>query len=164
MSARPPGLPLKLKISDLLTNDTDPEADPFALTSLSLTTNNVTLQTNATHLFYTNPANVNDRFEYVVSDIYGGRATGTVFILLQTNLTGQATQITPGSNGTVTTTFAGVPGYPYQVQRATNLTFTGGLRLWNTNAPAHGLFRVFDDFSDLGAPPPAAWYRSRHNP
>jgi hypothetical protein len=31
-------------------------------------------------------------------------------------------------------------------------------------APPPGLFQVFDDFSDLGAKPIAAYYRIRYNP
>jgi hypothetical protein len=50
------------------------------------------------------------------------------------------------------------------VQRATNVQFSGPLRLWSTNAPPAGLFQVFDDFLDLGGPPSEAYYRTRYNP
>jgi hypothetical protein len=163
--SRTPGLPLEIKISSLLANDSDPELDAFWLTSIATTTtNNFTMMTNATCLFYTNSANVNDQFTYTITDVYGGVSTGTVSIIMATNVTAQAISVTLGTNSTVTASFAGVPGYPYQVQRATNVAFTGTLRVWGTNAPPLGLFQVFDDFSDLGAKPIAAYYRLRYNP
>ncbi len=57
-----------------------------------------------------------------------------------------------------------MPWYPYEVQRATNVSFTGTLRLWTTNAPADGLWQVVDDFSDLGGMPTEAFYRMRSKP
>jgi hypothetical protein len=63
------------------------------------------------------------------------------------------------ANGGAGITFNAIPFYSYQIQRATNLTFTGGVRFWSTNAPAGGMFQVPDDFSDLGGQPPQAFYR-----
>jgi hypothetical protein len=162
---RTQGFSLKIKIADLLTNDSDPDLDPFGLTSISATTtNNVTLHTDDSYIYYTNNLNVDDEFTYTVRDSYGGTSIGTVSIVVNTNLFGLVTHIELGANSTVTASFAGVPACPYQVQRATNAVFTGMLRLWNTNAPADGLFQVFDDFFDLGGPPSQAYYRTRYNP
>jgi hypothetical protein len=162
---RAPGLPLQVPISAVLANDSDPNLDALWLTSVSATTtNNVTLQTNASYIFYTNSLNVDDKFTYTVQDAYGGMSTGTVFIVVSTNVFGRVTHIELGANPTVMLSLAGVAGYPYQVQRATNVEFSGTWHVWNTNAPTNGLFQVFDDFSDLGAPPSAAFYRTRYNP
>ena len=68
------------------------------------------------------------------------------------------------TNTTAMVTCSGLAGYPYQVQRGTNVLFTRMLRLWDTNAPASGFFGVTDDFSDLPAPPSNAFYRLIYNP
>jgi len=72
-------------------------------------------------------------------------------------VTTQAISVTLGTNSTVTASFAGVPGYPYQVQRAAKVAFIGTLRVWSTNAPPRGLFQAFDNFSDLGSLPVEAY-------
>jgi hypothetical protein len=162
---RAPGLPLKIRIPSLLTNDLDPDLDAFWLAGISAaSTNNVVLYTNGSYIYYTNQLNVDDKFSYTVQDTFGGTSSGEVFILVRTNVFGLATHIELGTNSSVTASFAGVPEYAYQVQRATNLEFSGRLRLWDTNAPSAGLFQVFDDFSDLGTPPGAAYYRTRYSP
>jgi hypothetical protein len=53
--------------------------------------------------------------------------------------------------------FAGIPGYKYDVQVSTNLT--DWTTLWTTNAPAGGVF----EFNDPAAPQPNAYYRLRWN-
>jgi hypothetical protein len=68
------------------------------------------------------------------------------------------------TNTTAVVTCAGLSGYPYQVQRGTNVFFTGTLSLWDTNVPANGFFSVTDDFSKLAGPPANAFYRLRYNP
>ncbi|MEI6075257.1 MAG: hypothetical protein WCS94_06770 [Verrucomicrobiota bacterium] len=68
------------------------------------------------------------------------------------------------TNRLATVNFRGVAGYPYQVQRGTNVLFAGTLRFWTTNMPAGGYFTVTDDFSDLAVPPATAFYRLRYNP
>jgi hypothetical protein len=68
------------------------------------------------------------------------------------------------AGGGANITFNAIPFYSYQIQRATNLTFTGGVRLWSTNAPVGGMFQVPDDFSDLGGQPPQAFYRLIYSP
>jgi len=160
------GLSLKINKSALLANDSDPDLDTFGSPVVSATsTNNVTLYADATSIYYTNSLNVDDQFTYTVTDSFGGMSAGTVFIIVNTNVAGRVTHVALGADSTVTASFAGVPGYPYQAQRSTNAEFIGTLRLWETtNAPPDGLFQVFDDFSDLGAPPSASFYRSRYSP
>lgn len=162
---RTPGLSLKIKLADLVTNDYDPDSDSFSLSSVAtVTTNNSALGNYSGFILYTNTQNVNDKFTYTVTDSIGGVSTGSVFIVINTNVVGQSTSVAFDTNGSVSVSFSGIPTYPYQVQRASNVTFTGILRLWNTNAPATGGFRVTDDFSDIGGRPPQAYYRLRYNP
>ena len=53
--------------------------------------------------------------------------------------------------------FAGIPGYSYDVQRATNLTPpVAWTTLHNTNCPPLGLF----DYIDLTPPAGQAYYRT----
>jgi hypothetical protein len=64
--------------------------------------------------------------------------------------------INPGGNP-VTTSYSGTPGHIFNVQRSTNLL--SWTTILTTNAPASGLFICTDNFSDLGGPPPYAFYR-----
>ncbi len=60
--------------------------------------------------------------------------------------------------GLPTLNFGGISGYAYSLQRSTNLS--DWTTLWTTNAPPGGVFQ----FTDPGAPPPAAYYRLQYNP
>jgi hypothetical protein len=129
---------------------------------VSITTNGLALSTDSTNIYV--PANtVADRFTYTIQDGFGGTNLALVMIPITATSIGQGTSVSL-SGGSATVNFAGVEGLPYEIQRATNVTFTGTLRLWLTNAPAGGLFSVTDDFSDLGTPPPTAYYRLRYAP
>jgi hypothetical protein len=168
---RPANVSLKIAISDLLTNVTDAYGYPITLVSVGTSTNGSTLATNSTYIFYTNSVtpNVNDSFNYTVSDGNGGTAIGTVMIIMNNNLTGPTGLNLNISSTKVTANFYGWPGFRYTVERSTNLS--GGLG-WvpiSTNtAPTNGLIQVQDGFLDLGIPvppgPAAAYYRLRYNP
>jgi len=160
--SRPSGISLKIKIVDLLTNATDADLDTLSLASVSAaTTNGTALSTDSTYVFV--EANtVNDAFTYTVQDGFGGTNSGTVLISIVATNPGQSQIVFTG--GTAIVTFAGIPGYSYTAERATNVTFTGLLRTWTTNAPTNGVFQVVDDFSDLGEPPSQAFYWLRYNP
>ena len=132
---------------------------------IATSTNGVALVTNATHIFYTNPNNVEDEFTYTVRDVRSYRAgdtvrtaTGTIRITVNapggTNFNAVAISFT---NGVVGMRFAGIPGYSYDVQRATNLTPpVAWTTLHNTNCPPLGLF----DYIDLTPPAGQAYYRT----
>jgi polygalacturonase len=153
---RPLDLSLKIPIADLLTNDTDADGDTLTLTGVSITTNGINLATNATYILYTNGPEVDDSFSYTISDSYGGSATGTVFVVISTSLTGQAQTVeVSGTNATLA--FEGLPGGVYEVERSTNLT--SWVFLQETTAPAAGRFQIQDNFADLGSPPTQAYYR-----
>ena len=169
---RNPGVGFTLLVSDLLTNASDPDGDAVALVSVSSSStnglNNVT--TDGTSITYSpgTNGNVPDAFTYTVRDTRAYRAgdtvrtaTGTVVVNVVPALPGQAQAITvSGSNAQVS--FAGSVGYPYAVDRSTNLTAWVTLLL--TNMPPSGLLQFTDDFSDLGGPPATAFYRLRYAP
>jgi hypothetical protein len=64
--------------------------------------------------------------------------------------------INPGGNSVITS-FSGTPNHVFYVERSTN--FLNWTTILTTNAPASGLFISTDNFSDLGSPPPYAFYR-----
>jgi hypothetical protein len=175
--SRPANVSLKISISDLLTNVSDVYGYPITFVGvgsdgLNLTsTNGTTLFTNSTYIFYTNSVtpNVNDSFEYTVSDGHGGTAIGQMVIILNNNIVGQSNVKLNVSSTNVTANFFGWPGFQYTVQRSTNLTQGSGWVSISTNtAPASGLIQVQDGFQDLGIPvppgPASAYYRLRYNP
>ncbi|MFM2082400.1 MAG: hypothetical protein RL380_1091 [Verrucomicrobiota bacterium] len=159
---RTSNLSLKIDIASLITNDTDSDGGTISLTGINLTTtNNITLTTNATDIFYpSNAANVNDRFTYTISDGQGGTATGSVIINLVT-VTGTNSVLTlqlgVPSTGTNTLRFAGVPGFSYISQYATNVAGPWVNYATNT-AAANGLWTNLDRF----ATSPQRFYRAQY--
>lgn len=152
---------VRISIADLLTNVTDVDTDAVSLTSTSTSTNGITLLNSSGFLLYQTTNNVNDQFTYTVNDANGGTATGNANIVVQPFVTGQNAAVTvSGSSATIS--FHGIPGYPYGVQRSTNLT--AWVTILTTNAPANGAFEWTDDFSDLGVVPGSAYYRLQWNP
>jgi hypothetical protein len=177
--ARGNNIPLVISVSDLLTNATDLSGYTITLVGVGtdganlLTTNGATLVNNGAYIFYTNSVtpNVNDSFQYKVSDGQGDTALGTVVITMNNNLTGQASPNLVFGPTSVTGSFFGVPGYRYAVDRSTNLSPGVGLgwvSISTNTAPAGGLFQVTDTFHDLNIPipplPSSVFYRLRYNP
>ena len=90
----------------------------------------------------------------------GGTATGAATIGIIANAAGRALALDLASApGQATVSFTGVPWYSYECQRATNVNFAGTLHVWPVQAGPDGALAVWDDFNDLGAPPPEAYYR-----
>ncbi len=152
---------LRITIADLLTNVTDLDSDTVLLTSASTSTNGISLLNSSGFLLYQTTNNLNDQFNYTVSDGNGGTNTGSVNIVVQPFVTGQNATVTV-SGSTAKVSFNGIPGYTYGVQRSTNLT--AWATIVTTNAPANGAFEWTDDFSDLGVVPGSAYYRLQWNP
>jgi hypothetical protein len=171
--ARSANISLKIAISDLLTNVTGGDG-PITLVGVGtdglnlLSTNGTTLFTNSTYILYTNSVtpNVNDSFNYTVSDSLGESGIGTVLITINNNnIVGQTNVNLIVSSTNVTANFFGVPGFRYTVDRSTNLTQGLGWVPISTNtAPTNGLMQVVDNFLDLGIMPSNAFYRLRYNP
>jgi hypothetical protein len=176
---RAPGTGVKIFLADLLTNCSDADGDLLTLASCDLTTSNgVELATNSTLILYPSSTNnIADSFKYIINDGYGGYATNTVTIAINTMVTGQATINLVGQ--TATLGFFGIPGYKYAVQRSVNsmsawqdLTtvaasdvLPGGTMVDNSGvitAPATGAFTVTD--SDPPSNPSSVYYRLRAAP
>jgi hypothetical protein len=162
------GLGIHISVTNILGHVTDPESDPITLAGFTTPsyTNlvSLTLVSNVSNYFLNYPAttNVDDRFEYWVTDGHGNYATNSVNIhvvdttIAGTPITGQMTTNTaPGTSFTVK--YFGVISNFYVLQRATNLTFA-----WvniATNRMTNPPVIVIDNFTDLSVPPDAAYYR-----
>ena len=158
---RPRNVPLKIRISNLLTNASDLNSDTLTFAGVSSSTNGATLNTNAAYILYNIPpgGNVSDSFTYTVSDGHL-TATGTVLINLVPDPIGTLSNVVAegvDADNHPVITFAGIPGYSYSVQRTQDLT---GTPVWaglmTTNAPAGGLFK----FTDQSPPGGSAFYRA----
>ncbi len=148
----------KILISDLLTNASDVDGDTLSLTAVGTSTNGVALDTNSFpgYVAYYNSNTVTDQFTYFVADGYGG--TNSAVITLNSSSpassTGQVASLTI-TGGVASMTFLGIPGFTYNVQRATNDVSGPWFTIWTTNAPAGGAFQ----FDDSGVTAPSAYYR-----
>ena len=153
--SRPKDTPLKIAISDLLTNASDPDGDSISLLSVgSPSTNGATVTMDTNFVYYTPPAvnpNVTDTFTYTVADVYGATNQGTVTVTIAPPTNGQSVNITglaTLADGTTEISFAGIPGRTYLIQAATNLTPTITWTTIGTNtAGTNGLFQ----FNDLNS-------------
>ena len=162
--SRPKGASLKIKLSDLLANDSDTDGGTLVVTNITLvTTNGVTLYSNANLLVYSNSVtpDANDRFSYTITDGQGGSATAFVFINVIPATNSVATGSITVSGGAVNLVFHGIPGQSYGIQRSTNsgsiwTTFTN--KVANTGAPV-GQINVTDTFEGVSPIPSSAMYR-----
>jgi len=175
--ARGNNLSLQIPINNLLAHVSDIDGDSIALIGVGnngfnqTTTNGATLTTNTVSIIYTNSVtpNVNDAFNYAVSDGQGGTNIGTVLVKLSSTIFDQTNVVTMSFAATqVTVNFYGIPGTPYIVERSTNLISGSGWVPISTNtAPANGLFQIQDNFHDLGIPippvPTSVFYNLRYN-
>jgi autotransporter-associated beta strand protein len=155
---------LQIPFVTLVTNATDADADSLAVAGCNLTsTNGVSLTTNATSVTYSNRASVTDQFSYTISDGRGGVATGVVNIVNIGSSPAAEFVGTPGPNGSsLHLQFSATPGWTYYLERSTNLPVW--VTIWTNTAPPGGLFDFTDNFLDLPAPPPSAFYRLRWQP
>jgi hypothetical protein len=159
--ARAKNVPIKIRITDLMTNGFDPDGETAVFFGAGPTsTNGGAISTNSTYVFYSLPGsnpNLPDRFAWRIRDGFQGLGLGTVIINV-TNAFGTVSTISV-SGSTATVMSSGIAGYSYELQRSTNLT--SWVTLLTTNTPAGGIFEFVDNFSDLGGPPPQAFYRLR---
>jgi hypothetical protein len=172
---RRPDIPLKIRISDLLTNAPDANGATVTLTGVSaLSTNGVTVKTNPVFVFYDRPPRNTypiDSFNYMVTDSSGATATGTIIVVLDSDVSkppGISLQIPPEIisiqllNCMPLLTCAGTPGVTYYIQATTSLTPPIQWTVVSTNvAGTNGQFQ----FMDSGCSNyPARFYRAFWHP
>jgi hypothetical protein len=163
--SRQKGVSLKIAKSDLMVGTSDPDSgDSVSFDALASNgTQGATVTQDANYIYYEPVNDNNDTLQYRVKDTRGGFTTKNIPISVVGG-DGQG-QIVAVTGGTVTVSFAGVPGYTYQIQRSTNLV--DWATLVTTNAPGNGVFEWTDDFSDLNVPPdppPSSAYYQLHRP
>jgi autotransporter-associated beta strand protein len=155
---------LQIPFATLTSAATDADGETLTLAGVNLiSTNGIILTTNASSLTYSNLASVTDQFSYTITDGRGGSATGIVSIVnLGTPPSAQFTNSPSVSGTSVVLHFTGTPGWPYYLERSTNLVDWATI---STNVtPPSGVVDYTDDFHDLAAPASAAFYRLRWSP
>lgn len=155
---------VKLHVSQLLANDSDPDRDALTLVSLDATSQRgVPLVREGPWVLYPAPPGLtnNDTFAYVASDGYGWLTVGTVEVQVgapdvQPTYTTLGIQLSAEPPG-VQLRFVGIPGRQYRIQATDNLTAPAWVTLGQARADATGLYHYFDA---AGALPPGRYYRS----
>jgi chitodextrinase len=117
---------VKVAVSTLLANDTDPDGDPLSLIWVtSPTANKATVVLDGDWVFYTPPSGFtgNDQFTYVVSDGRGETAAGAVQVQIKTDNSESHNKaaIEDLHNGCFRVTFNGIPDRTYTVQYSQDL-------------------------------------------
>jgi len=163
--SRTPGTKLHILWSSVSNVWSDPDGDALSVAWINLvSTNGITVLTNSQQILYPNAANVNDQLQYAITDGFGGFSTNVINIVINPFAaisTGQSSEASV-SGGKATVSFYGIIGLTYEVQRSTNLVNWVTISI-NTVGPG-GKITVTDRFTDLGAPPPAAYYRLAWQP
>ena len=121
------GLSLKIPVAVLTNNWSDADGDALSLAGIGVSTNGVTVTTNAGTLVYYNTNAVADLFLCVVSDGWGGTNVQNVYVAilpLPTNAIPAITSVS-NSNGTLRLNLAGKSGLTYVLQATTNLVAPG---------------------------------------
>ena len=160
---RTAGLVLEIAIVNLATNWTDVDGDTIALSGVNVSTNGVTVAFDHSYIYYSDTNNVADQFTYTITDGYGGTNTGVVTVLMApaaTNQTQNIIGVAVNGDGSVTVSFAAIPGYTYAVQAATNLAPpVAWTIIGSQQAATNGLWQ----FTDTNAANyPQRFYRSSY--
>ncbi len=148
----------KITVTNLLSNASDVDGDTLSLAGVGASTNGISLVIVGGYVLYYNTNLVDDQFSYTVTDGFGGTNSATITLTAGSSngLGGQVNSFTL-TGGSASMSFAGIPGYLYNVQVSTNITDWN--TIWTTNAPAGGVF----DFTDSAPPQPNAYYRLMWN-
>ena len=148
---RPSGFSFKFSTATVLTNCSDADGDTLTLASvISPTTNNATVFKSGSLILYSpsaTNADVTDRFNYTVSDGFGGVSTGAVVVVVQ-GQTNASPTLGAGSltmsNGVVTLKLFGIPNFTYYIQAATNISSPAWATIGTNVAGTNGVFFYID--------------------
>lgn len=150
---------ISIPIRKLLLFASDPDGDLLALSGVSATSTNggnVVLSGNA--VTYTPATNYTgaDRFTYTVSDGRGGIASAYVLVSVTAGTGQSANMFSPANvSGGVLTSFAGILGRTYTVQRAPSPSGP-----WTTSGTATVGSDGIGSLLDANPPPDGAFYRT----
>lgn len=156
------GTSLKISIPLVLTNYTgDANGDARIFLGAGTSTNGAYISTNSAFIWFAPVNNLPESFTYAVRDNRTYRPGDTVYVatnwitVVVTNAVGYAQAISGINGNDVTVKFAGVPGYAYDVERATNVAGPWSV-VATTNAPSAGVWI----YTDSSPPQPSAFYRT----
>ena len=159
---RKPGKPIRVAVTQLLANDTDPEFDPLSVTGVSaVSANNGGVSLREGQIVYIPPTGSNsdldDAFTYTVSDGTAS-ATGTVTVRVASGSVAPTQNLLsaqPATDG-LHLYFIGVIGKRYSIQRATDLSSPVWVTIGTSIPDSNGRF----EFVDSSAPVGTAFYRA----
>jgi hypothetical protein len=156
---------LLLDTAKLLAGCSDPDGDPLTISGVSATSSNggVVLLTLTNTIAYTPATDYLglDQFSYTVSDGRGGASVGLITVNVASSNAPSVNIVSPPCilpNGHFHVGFAGIPGFTYTVQQATNVT---GPWFYFTNLTA-GVNGLFDLEDPTEPPPPVRYYRTTY--
>ncbi len=100
---------------------TDVDGDALTITGVAGASNG-SASTDGSNITYTATSGPSDSFTYTVNDGFGGSATGTVSVVINTNVANYDQLFADvDNNGTNTVSFLGIPNNNYALDIATNL-------------------------------------------
>jgi len=139
----------KILIADLATNWSDADGDTVTLLKVNTSTNGASVTISGRYVYYSNTNQVDDQFSYMISDGQGGAGPGIVNLLRSSgnndgNQTANITGLTRNTDGSLTIGFAGIPGYTYWVEAATNLGQPEWTLISTNVAGTNGLWKYTD--------------------
>ena len=153
-------LPLYIPIAKLLALASDPDNDPLSLASFSSSGTNggkVVLYLN--NLLYTPSTNYSgfDCFWFKLTDGKNGTATAWVNVQVRLDSSAAANMLVPvpAGNGALLVRFAGIPGRPYTIERATSASGPWSFLVSLTNT-----LSGYCTYLDKSPPPGGAFYRT----
>jgi hypothetical protein len=151
-------VPIGLRLSKLVGNDTDADGDPLTFELLgSVTQQRGTVDLVGDVVVYVPDPNLvgTDRFHYRITDPYGGWAEGAVVVTVRASATPARTivSVTPAPDGSVTVKLLGIPNRTYTVQWSFDLLYWS--YLMQTKAGPTGEIEC----TDRAADPSRRFYR-----
>ena len=145
---------VKVLLTILLANDSDPDGQTFGLQSIGpASAHGGTVTVSEGWVYYVPPAGFTseDSFTYVITNAFGATATGTVTVAIRTEIPPSLTlRITLLPGGSFNLRFDGVPGRTYRVEYAESLTLPTWQPIGSRTADSLGVFEM------THTPPPGA--------
>jgi len=160
-SSRNAGFSLKIAISSLAPNWSDPDGDTVTFAGGVSSTNGATVTSDANYIYYSNPNNVTDEIDYTISDGHGGTASGAIAVTIAGTSNNQTVNIvsqTLNGDGSITLQFAGIPNYTYWVEATTNLVTPVWVPISTNTAGPNGQW-IFTDTNATNYP--SRFYRTQ---
>lgn len=159
---RGPGASLRITKSDLLVGASDADSgDSVNYDALVSSGSHGTITETDSYILYEANDNSGDTLQFRLKDTRGGTVVKNINITVDASGGGGIAQNIAPAAGGIAVTFAGIPTFKYDVQRADDVDFTSNLTtLATTNAPGNGIFTILDNAPSQ----PTGFYRLKFNP